>query len=263
MDSKINKALQLQSDRVDAALARLDSALERVTAKVRRDVLTILKALEMSDSGRVADTAANRGLIRDAGRATLRSMTSSGYSQAVMDYLDEFTIARETVVDVFKAMELPITWDKQDLLIEHRVIGATHDELMALVSETAANVSQRVRMAVGAADFGQVAEFVEGALGTTRARASAIADTGINTYFRELSNKKNEDAGVDVFLYAGPDDRLTRPFCHHVIVRGREYTKAEIEKMNNGTGLPVMSFCGGWRCRHSWIGKPYAKQAGE
>jgi len=33
---------------------------------------------------------------------------------------------------------------------------------------------------------------------------------------------------------SGPDDKLTRPFCEHPLDANKTYTRAEIEKMDNG-----------------------------
>ncbi len=59
-----------------------------------------------------------------------------------------------------------------------------------------------------------------------------------------------------------PDGR-TRDFCVHLIDASKLYTRQEIDRMNNGFGLDVFGFAGGyWTqpdgsvspiCRHSWF----------
>ena len=57
------------------------------------------------------------------------------------------------------------------------------------------------------------------------------------------------ERGIKKFRYAGPTFR-SRPFCiQHV---GKIYTLAEITSMDNGQGLPVLYYCGGYNCRHHW-----------
>jgi len=53
--------------------------------------------------------------------------------------------------------------------------------------------------------------------------------------------------GVKYFRYEGPQGSA-RAFCAERI--GKVYSAEEIEKMNNGHGLPVLYFMGGWNCRH-------------
>lgn len=54
------------------------------------------------------------------------------------------------------------------------------------------------------------------------------------------------------FVGAPPE----RPFCVKMMElakQGKTYTKNEIQSMNNGQGLPVLYYCGGWNCRHWWM----------
>lgn len=50
------------------------------------------------------------------------------------------------------------------------------------------------------------------------------------------------------YLYDGPEDDKNRDFCEEHI--GRVYTRQALDRLDNGQGLPVMPYCGGWRCRH-------------
>lgn len=57
-------------------------------------------------------------------------------------------------------------------------------------------------------------------------------------------------AGIKKFLYAGPSWKA-RVFCGDHL--NKVYTIEEILKMENGHGLPVIHYCGGWNCRHRWV----------
>lgn len=99
-------------------------------------------------------------------------------------------------------------------------------------------------------------------------RAETIANTTLQGFDRTLSNRQAEKAGIDTFIYLGPDDGITRPFCADVLsgdgsrefnipsVDGTEpiYTKDDIEQMDNGQNLPVFQFGGGFNCRHAFSG---------
>ncbi len=61
----------------------------------------------------------------------------------------------------------------------------------------------------------------------------------------------------------------SRDFCVHLIEAGKLYTRAEIDRMNNGFGLDVFQFAGGWwnndgviepKCRHTWYQNIVIKQ---
>lgn len=57
-------------------------------------------------------------------------------------------------------------------------------------------------------------------------------------------------AGIEWFRYVGPATN-PRKFCaFHV---GNIYHISEIEAMNNGQGLSVLYYMGGYHCRHQWV----------
>lgn len=85
-------------------------------------------------------------------------------------------------------------------------------------------------------------------------------ETEINTQAaatqRAAVMAKADRFGIDSFLYRGPDDKRTRPFCRHVLSKKPAiYTRAEIEELNSlpeASGMDVFTFCGGYNCRHYW-----------
>jgi hypothetical protein len=78
-------------------------------------------------------------------------------------------------------------------------------------------------------------------------------NTAIISFSRSVNIAQALDLGLDLFLYVGPDDDITRPFCEDLLAKDPPiYTLAEIEAMDNDQGLPVMTSGGGYNCRHSW-----------
>lgn len=60
----------------------------------------------------------------------------------------------------------------------------------------------------------------------------------------------------DFFLYTGPDDKVTRPFCNKHVDKIR--SKVEIDQLRNGQIDDVFLSGGGYRCRHVW--RPVKKE---
>ncbi len=56
--------------------------------------------------------------------------------------------------------------------------------------------------------------------------------------------------GAKYYRYTGAKTNA-RKFCDKHI--GKVYSIDEIKKMDNGQGLPVEYFCGGYNCRHRWV----------
>lgn len=77
-------------------------------------------------------------------------------------------------------------------------------------------------------------------------------NTAMANFDRSVTVKKAVDIFGDnpIFEYVGVLDNLTRTFCRNLV--GKQFTLKQIEQMNNGQGLPVLTNGGGWNCRHSW-----------
>jgi hypothetical protein len=75
-------------------------------------------------------------------------------------------------------------------------------------------------------------------------------NTGLMAFNRVVHAEKAKKAGMDKFLYIGPEDDITRPFCQDYV--GKILTADEIAELDNGQGLPVEIYGGGYNCRHHW-----------
>lgn len=75
-------------------------------------------------------------------------------------------------------------------------------------------------------------------------------NTAVMAFGRVVHLEKAKKAGFDKYLYIGPDDKVTRPFCHEHI--GQIYTLEQIQALDNDQGLPVEIYGGGYNCRHQW-----------
>lgn len=95
---------------------------------------------------------------------------------------------------------------------------------------------------------------------TTGVSAQAAANiktevrTGLMGLNRTINAIQAEEAGIEQFLYIGPDDAKTREFCQGVLGNRTPpiYSKAEIAAMSNGQISDVLSSGGGYNCRHHW-----------
>ncbi len=82
-----------------------------------------------------------------------------------------------------------------------------------------------------------------------------VVNTILNTNLAGIDNSSTHNvavlAGLDDYLYFGPDSEKSRPFCREHV--GHIYSLQELETMNNGQGLPVQKYCGGYNCLHELI----------
>ncbi|HVZ38816.1 MAG TPA: hypothetical protein VHI13_06040, partial [Candidatus Kapabacteria bacterium] len=85
-------------------------------------------------------------------------------------------------------------------------------------------------------------------MGGVQYRAATVTSTALSAYNRTATMHGATQLGIERFRYAGP--RGEREFCRaHV---GKVFTADEIAQMDNGQGLPVKTYCGGYNCRHHW-----------
>lgn len=124
----------------------------------------------------------------------------------------------------------------------------------------AANDEIRQAVARGITTGGSLADVVAAVsdqMDTTFQRAQAAVDAAIMAAGRRavVSIALDVEQATDeqmVFVYVGPRDAKNRPFCRVWV------GKATIDprKLDNGQGLPVEDYCGGYNCRHSWAPTP-------
>ena len=74
--------------------------------------------------------------------------------------------------------------------------------------------------------------------------------TKISQYGRGITAIAGAAAGLDHYLYTGPIDGITRPFCRALV--NKVVTETQMARLNNGQGLAVKTSGGGYNCRHSW-----------
>jgi hypothetical protein len=95
-------------------------------------------------------------------------------------------------------------------------------------------------------------------VGTTQARTK-IAEFG-----RSINALNADEAGLENFIYVGPKDGITRPFCRKLV--GKVLSKKQIIKLDNGqpSSGPPLTSGGGYNCRHSWapVSKGFLKVNG-
>lgn len=116
---------------------------------------------------------------------------------------------------------------------------------------TGVSVTTAINKALGFIESGDIDDavlLVKKSARTARFRAETIVNTVRLSRSRSATIKDAKPA--DKFRYTGPSFK-TRQFCRERI--GQIFTLAEIEAMNNGQGLPVKEFCGGYNCKHRWV----------
>ncbi|TXH14438.1 MAG: hypothetical protein E6R03_09245 [Hyphomicrobiaceae bacterium] len=238
--SKLNREAQRQVTEQEARVSNFVSALRRF---LNRNLSIVLEELE-GDKYTAKEAARVLGGLESA-------VQDAGLSEQFGKIRELFDERYEAIQEEFKA-----TTGKAALLSNF-----TQQNLNTLVDERLLMASTYVTDYIGDIRSIVLESIVAGrkikareVLDTAEGRALANIETEVNTtlmaYQRALHLEKAEKAGTDKFLYVGPDDDITRPFCQEHV--DQIFTRDEIDNMDNGTDLPVSLFCGGYNCRHHW-----------
>jgi hypothetical protein len=78
-------------------------------------------------------------------------------------------------------------------------------------------------------------------------------------FYRSVRQQKADDLGMDIFMYFGPNDKVTRPTCREILMSAPHgipgmFYRDEIN-VNMAAGLIAnpMTAGGGWNCRHKFL----------
>ena len=84
--------------------------------------------------------------------------------------------------------------------------------------------------------------------GTMAQYARTQVETTLQTMDQITIQESTLHLGYDLFIYAGPNDIIARPFCHACV--NKAFPRAALEASDNGQIPGVMISRGGYNCRH-------------
>lgn len=220
-------------------------ALERTMRQLERDMTSLL------DQGRqlaAADVALSRQQIEqvlmDSGyMETTGTLLNEGYQAAIDEaqqvyletYGENFLFA-ETSLERLNAI-------KQLDLAQYAQLG---DNFSTTMSRVMTNLQ------FGSLDFNEAVQEMRDMVDQLGNHAKTWVTTGLSGVYSDSSVMLAEDNGITEFIYVGPMDTLTRPFCREHLNQTK--TKAQWDELDNNQILPVSVYRGGFNCRHQLVG---------
>ena len=233
LSRKTKEQIAAREAQVAAFVASLDRFLDRNLEEILGEIETgAIKGVEAANVlGGIMEQLNARGLTKEVGKLEAIYGAELRAVRQALDDADKSDVLTE--VD-FQLTETLINFDVTK--VENRIV--THvDDLRSTIMRTVI-VGETPDVKQLRQDFGSgVAANIE-----TEIR------TGIQGFNRTLILAKAEEADLDLFIYLGPDDKVTRPFCD-ARVNGI-FTRSEIKAWDNGQGLPAEIYLGGYNCRH-------------
>ena len=224
------------------AEVQAERGFKRSLARARKDLVSIIEMASASTEPEL--------LLSFDDDQLLDLILRGGLGLAIDDFIeasDKIRAAAEKSIEAIGIEYDPQSLPQLDLIqaqsasavFEDVIIPdfkrATRDALLALSTEVPLDLVK--------SDLVQRLESSEG-------RQLTEVKTRISQYGRSITAAAADQAGLDHYLYTGPRDGLTRPFCKALI--DLVVDEQQMRKLRNGQGLSVKTSCGGYNCRHSW-----------
>lgn len=254
-----------QSAYQDSMLRAFEGHLRVIVMRAQGRVIASLQGrLSMTD-GVIDQTAANIRLLRNLNNLFMRELDREGFPQLVESFVGEFQgqlpYLQEILDSLSKNLRTPlpqVKWTGADASLLAAVQANSVSGIETAMEAAAGAAMTRGMFAVGGLKFGDLVETLTTKLETSIGRARTIADTSMSTFYRTATDRAYQkiQAGQPEPLkyeYSGPDDKLTRPFCEHLLQVGKSYTRPQIDRMSNGQLPNCFLTGGGFNCRHNWI----------
>lgn len=250
----------------DSMLAAFEQHLREITMSAQARAIVALQSKLAITDGVIDMTPGNYKVLRGLGKLLSQEMVRSGYRRLVQAFVAEFgnTIhfLDETLAFLSSQMQTPLPLER--LNRQDQVLGTfqitTVDALEDAVQSAAGAAMQRTMFSVGGLQFGDLVKTITDRLSVSIARARTVADTAMSTFYRTATDRaftiiENKAGGgtPQKYWYAGPVDKLERPFCRHLTSVDKVYTREQIDAMDNLQLPNVFITGGGWNCRHSWL----------
>lgn len=213
--------------------------LEKFLSKNLKSVLSDLEKKEFTPKEAGEALGGLVSLLKRAGLSDKLEVVHDIYAEELLTLQDELLGfvggARLNAADIDVAEAL-VTFDTER--IEAEVLSYVTDLRSGTMRAVIAGSPERIL------------DLEEKLSGRLLGNLKTEINTAVSAFNQTLTQKKAQELGIDLFVYLGPLDDITRPFCRARV--DKVYSMAEIAKMDNGQDLDPFIYRGGYNCRHQW-----------
>lgn len=249
IETKAQSAIKRTERDVAAWSKTLSSFLEKNTK-------TVLKELQSKGGLSQLSAAAALGQLEEA-------MDSSGLKKVFDDASDIYRDQLDAVREETK-LSLGTKVNYSRVFREHvdQFISLKNQQqtktLLNYVDDMRSVIAEQVLLGI-TPDFDALAD---DANARTVANLKTDFTSEVAAFNRQISFEAFDEIGAEYVLYAGNVEDTTRPFCE--ARAGKVFRLDTVKKWDNGQGLPVIPYLGGYNCRHRLVAvrKSLADQIG-
>jgi hypothetical protein len=265
----IDDILQEHADAIDAIVDEFITPLQGMIDRASRALITELRSQLDISGGTLEITAKNQKILASMDARFLQALDAEGYQGLLDRYtssfngqFDWFTQVLNTINSELTFPLPPVNFSPGQMTVFSAYQAGSRDLLEGVATKVAQRTKQQAVLSAGAMDVKQLTQHLNEVLGTTMGESQNLAETSISTFYRTITDNGFQMIEEDLpgfkirYGYDGPLDKLTRPFCiklERLSRSGRTWTRAQIDRMNNGQIPNVFTTAGGYRCRHQWM----------
>lgn len=263
------------ADRLETIISRAEDrfgeAMISTQKRMYSDLVVQLKDLELDGEGYIKNSAANRKIIRKAGKLFNESLESSGYYGALNNYVSNLEVINQANAIYFSAVSESFSPNKlfikslQKQTIEGLESTLLNEGLAANVKQPLLNIlNQNVN---GGGSFSGMLDQVRGYIrgvdgkqGSLQKHARTWTADALFNYSRSYQQAVSSDLGLEFYFYSGGIVKDSRDFCRER--HDQHFHQKEIEQWApldwqgrnpNTTESSIFIYAGGFSCRHSMI----------
>lgn len=236
--------------------ARIAKKADEASATFARGLTLVVKQTErelgkvVRDASEGASTAILKG--RNATRAKLQIRTAledAGYDGLIEDATGVPLDQMAKAVLALRAADREIT-TTDAFLARVEALKALYATDLLDMGQSLSNAlwQATVRGIFGAQPVDKILADLAAVIDDTEAHIRTLYDTSVSIFGRQVEALQAGNDPETLFVYLGPDDEKTRPFCQKHV--GKVYNRAEIDALDNGQIDNVFMTGGGFNCRH-------------
>jgi hypothetical protein len=243
-------------DRSLQASKRFSSTMSRIAGELTSRLIDATDRMHLT-----ARSAQKAQALAELATEYQKQLNTLDYDGTIKPFINEYDYAQTAALESLRVMEVPSVRlapiDSRALTnikaLDLRYLSAIGGKA---IEETAFAVANSVLL--GAPRSAGVQAIRSTLSSQLQGHAATYYDTAIVRYDRTTTMRVWTAAEIREYLYRGPNDIKNRPFCHKHV--GKVYTLDQIKAMDQDPDilkssrplLPVLTYGGGWNCRHIW-----------
>jgi len=176
----------------------------------------------------------------------------AGYTQLVQGLIDKYDELIKYGAALGKAAGIPLVLTERSLALLELIKETEFDKILGS-RESIINtiIDAGLRREIEGADLRGIIADIESKVEELGRRIGAEAHTGASIFDRTIKSEQFKEAGIELFVYVGPNDEVTRDSCKSILGDPRQHigwTRDEIDASE-------VSFItgGGYNCRHEFL----------